>query len=324
MKNLNFHVRTVKELKEIAKELGLKGYSKLKKQEVWDLIEAEVDRIEKEKEEKASAKTEKTEKSVADKASKKSTSNFTLLNVNSNAKTVKNAKVANTETGVLYLAPNVLSGINVCVFAERAKCIDPCLNTAGRGQMTGVQVARVRKTQYFFNNKNMFMNDLCEDIRKLIVKATNKNMIPSVRLNGTSDLNWEKIGFTISDQNAKKLGIVSGYYKNIFSVFPNVQFYDYTKNPFRNIENIPNYDLTFSYSGVDTYQELVQVAESKGMKMAVVFRDKETIPSVWKGRTVIDGDKHDARFMDPAGAIVALYAKGKAVKDHSGFVVDVQ
>jgi hypothetical protein len=45
MKNLNFHTRTVKELKEIAKEMGLKGYSKMRKQEVWDLIEAEVERI---------------------------------------------------------------------------------------------------------------------------------------------------------------------------------------------------------------------------------------------------------------------------------------
>ena len=38
---------------------------------------------------------------------------------------------------------------------------------------------------------------------------------------------------------------------------------------------------------------------------------------------VINGDKTDMRFKDPVGVIVGLKAKGKARKDTSGFVIDV-
>lgn len=42
--------------------------------------------------------------------------------------------------------------------------------------------------------------------------------------------------------------------------------------------------------------------------VAVVFKDK--LPSKWMSRRVIDGDKHDLRFLDPKGVIVGLVAKG--------------
>ncbi len=38
----------------------------------------------------------------------------------------------------------------------------------------------------------------------------------------------------------------------------------------------------------------------------------------------VDGDDTDLRFLDPQGVVVALYAKGGAKTDQSGFVVDVQ
>ena len=38
------------------------------------------------------------------------------------------------------------------------------------------------------------------------------------------------------------------------------------------------------------------------------------------GRKVIDGDKHDLRFLDEKNVIVGLIAKGEAKKDISGFV----
>jgi hypothetical protein len=57
--------------------------------------------------------------------------------------------------------------------------------------------------------------------------------------------------------------------------------------------------------------------------MAVVFRSKHSIPKTFRGLRVVDGDKDDLRFLDPKGVVVALYAKGKATKDTSGFVIDV-
>ena len=58
------------------------------------------------------------------------------------------------------------------------------------------------------------------------------------------------------------------------------------------------------------------------MSVAVVFRKPITIKK-WRGYSVVDGDKDDLRFLDPKQSIVALYAKGRAKKDKSGFVVDI-
>ena len=54
----------------------------------------------------------------------------------------------------------------------------------------------------------------------------------------------------------------------------------------------------------------------------MVFRDKNKIPHTYLGRPVINGDADDLRFLDPSGVVVALYAKGKAKHDDSGFVID--
>jgi len=59
----------------------------------------------------------------------------------------------------------------------------------------------------------------------------------------------------------------------------------------------------------------------KHMNMAVVFRDKDSIPPTFLGLETIDGDKDDLRFLDPPDKVVALYAKGRAKHDTSGFVV---
>ena len=39
-----------------------------------------------------------------------------------------------------------------------------------------------------------------------------------------------------------------------------------------------------------------------------VFKDK--LPKHWMRKKVIDGDRHDLRFLDPKGVIVGLVAKG--------------
>ena len=109
--------------------------------------------------------------------------------------------------------------------------------------------------------------------------------------------------------------------KTLFDWFPHVQFYDYTKIP--NRKNIPaNYDLTFSYSGVVQFQPYVKKALQNKERIAVVFRDRKTIPKTFAGLNCVDGDDSDLRHLDAKNVIVALYAKGRAKKDKSGFVVD--
>ena len=194
----------------------------------------------------------------------------------------------------------------ICPYQDIAKCKSACLNTAGLGGVyPSIQKARQRKTDLFLNDREEFMRQLVHDIEKFIRACDRKDKLPAIRLNGTSDIQWEKID-------------IDG--QNIFEMFPNVQFYDYTKIPTRKVDKIPNYHLTWSYSEAnEKYAEMFdQVPNNK----AVVFRTKD-LPSMFRGLEVIDGDTHDMRFLDKPNSVVGLKAKGQAKKDYSGFVIDV-
>ena len=226
---------------------------------------------------------------------------YKLLSVNADTKTIKSNK-AGFLTGILYLAPYDLSGVNLCPFAKVAECHVACLNTAGRGNFSNVKSARLRKAKLFNDNRGEFMAQLIEDIHKLKAQAKKKNLQPVIRLNGTSDIEWENI----------RVGEF-----NIFGLFPDLQFYDYTKNP--NRKNLPdNYDLTFSYSGVESFIKFNRQALSNNMRVATVFK---ILPVEFEGRRVINGDDHDARFIEDKNIIVGLKAKGKARQDKTGFVI---
>jgi len=209
-------------------------------------------------------------------------------------------------TYILHLAPADVSGYNTCPKAT-AGCKAACLNTAGRGGMfkrgestNVIQEARKRKTRLFFENRDVFLAILEDDICKAIKQAEKKGLIPVFRLNGTSDLAWEKYG--------------------IIQKFPNVQFYDYTKILGRKVNGLANYHLTFS--AADGNDADVRKAIAQGYNVATVFGIKKNspMPKTYEGLPVFNGDDSDLRFLDPKGVVVGLYAKGKAKKDTSGFV----
>jgi hypothetical protein len=235
----------------------------------------------------------------------------TMLGFNSNAKTIKGNTIG-YYTGILYLAPSDLSGYQVCPMAKLAGCEYACLYTSGRGAFNSTQIARIKKTKEFFNDRDWFMQNIVKDIEAGIRKASKLNQELLIRLNGTSDIKFENVSFT--DINGKT-------YSNIMERFPTVQFYDYTKIPNR-VDLPKNYDLTFSYSGVVTFQKFNKIAIAKKMRIATVFRTEESIPKTYLGLPVISGDKSDVRHIEDKNTIVALYAKGKAIKDRSGFVID--
>ena len=234
-----------------------------------------------------------------------------LISIDTNPKTVK-GQSEGFLTGILYMAPANLSGYNTCAMASIAQCDIACLNTAGLGGVySSIQLARINKAKLFFEDRDLFMHNIVLDIKKLIKKASDKGFIPLVRLNGTSDIKWENVPLTVD-------GIE---YPNIMSVFPEIQFYDYTK--IANRKDLPkNYDLTFSYSGVLKYQKYVNIAMQNKMRIAVVFRSEKLIPKKFLGLDCVSGDNTDIRHIEAGNIIVALYAKGKAKKDQTGFVVD--
>lgn len=213
---------------------------------------------------------------------------------------------------VLHLAPANVSGHETCP-KRTAGCTAACLNTAGRGGIfkkgettNAIQKARVRKTKMFFEMRDVFLFELVRDIKNGIKQGERKGLIPVFRLNGTSDIAWEKYP-------VKRDGIA---YNNVFEAFPEVQFYDYTKMRNRKVTGLKNYHLTFSKA--DGNDMDVRLAANAGMNVAVVF---SKVPASYIGRTVVDGDDTDLRFLDPKGVVVGLKAKGRARKDTSGFVV---
>jgi hypothetical protein len=229
---------------------------------------------------------------------------------------LKKGRARGFSSAVLHLAPANLSGFNVCQFAS-VGCKAACLNTAGhggivkKGETTNeVQLARIARTSLYFGNRFAFNELLVKAIATHIRRATRKGLTPVMRLNGTSDLPWETI--RLNDG------------RTVLETFPDIQFYDYTKNPKRALANArgehpANYHLTFSRSETNS-ADCAEVLRAGG-NVAVVFSGHP--PATFNGRPVISGDDDDLRFLDPAGVVVALKAKGRGKRDTSGFVVRV-
>lgn len=220
-----------------------------------------------------------------------------------NAKTSKNELT----TFILYLAPaNTVPEFNLCPFAS-AGCIASCLNTAGRGAFSNVQLARINKTKFWGYDRANFYIQLAQELLKIHDKAIKYNEKIAIRLNGTSDIDHLNLL-----QRYSGINFLDSFYSNLL-------FYDYTKN-INHVKRYAgtNYKLTFSRS--ETNDKDCAIALSLGNNVAAVF--KNSLPETFNGYQVINGDKTDLRYFDPKGVIIGLIAKGKAKKDCSGFVIN--
>ena len=114
-----------------------------------------------------------------------------LLGHSSSSPKQANAPEHGIEGAILYLAPAEQSGYNACASSTEG-CRSACLYFAGRGGMTRTQEARIRKTKMFFEERNKFLDLLVKDIASVERRAIKKNFLPVIRLDGTSDLRWER------------------------------------------------------------------------------------------------------------------------------------
>ncbi len=207
---------------------------------------------------------------------------------------------------ILYMINADISGINVCP-AHSDGCKKSCLQMSGRnikGKNRSIMLARLRRTLIFHMNSEYFFDLLIRDIKKMEADASFYNSTIAVRLNGTSDMDYTK---------HRHKG------KTIFEWFPKTIFYDYTKVASRLLKEKPeNYHLTFSAS--ENNLNLCYKILRNGLNVAVVFRNE--LPETWLSHSVIDGDTHDLRFLDPSPCIIGLRAKGLARSDNTGFAVD--
>jgi len=237
-----------------------------------------------------------------------------------NAKTVKGEKFGYT-TYIMYLSPYTdnSKGVNLCPHASKG-CAKACLFGSGAARFDKVQQGKRNKTEYYLHDRQAFLAQLDKEVGLAVKRHENKDTIPVFRLNGTSDIAFEK------------QKIRDG--KSIFELYPDVQFYDYTKNPKRMLKELPsNYHLTFSMS--EDNKDITMDLLSKGKNVAIVFgvKDESDLPSEYKGYKVINGDESDLRFLDDDNIIVGLkykYLTGKGSKgvnqdnlENNDFIINV-
>ena len=245
-----------------------------------------------------------------------------IVSYNVDPKTRKGVKEGYL-TGIHYGAPHTEAGVgNQCTDATDG-CIKACLFTAGRAAFDPrIREARIFRTIMFVQRKPEFWAQTIKDVHALLRAAKRRHLIPCARMNGTTDVPWERVRIKGTGTDYDGL--------TLMEAFPQVRWYDYTKTLTR-LGNTPdNYYLLASYSENMNLATLWEITDA-GHNVAVVFRVcdhrgtcKCPLPPSWSNVAVVNGDLSDVRFKDPAGVIVGLKAKGRAKDDVAGFVVDAR
>jgi hypothetical protein len=221
-------------------------------------------------------------------------------------------------TAQMFLSPpGDQSGVNLCSMA--GECANVCIiETGNLATNKEGRPARIAKTLWFHLFPEQFLAALDKNIESFVRTAQRQGKQPALRLNGTSDVLWERYG--------------------VPQRHPNVQMYDYTKLPVKARATRPsNYHLTYSFS--EQPQALTRSLEwlKAGGNVAVVVAAKGSTKlkdakqasavvaarKIWEGYPTTSADADDIRFWDPPGHWSVLYAKGPALRDQSGFVVRV-
>ena len=221
----------------------------------------------------------------------------------SNVKLAKTAKqFADVLSIIYYGAPSNVAGmgINTCRFASAA-CRELCLNLAGNGSITGVQLSRIARTRLSRWAPVLFWKMFSVDLERFKRKAKRENKRLACRPNGTTD-----------ERSPELL--------EIMRTNPDVEFYDYSAVPdsLDVADSLPNYSVTFSRK--ETAGNLVHVREAiqRGFNVAVVVDpDAKQIALRQRPELFVDFDKHDLRLpdVDGRGKIGLLTPKGRMRKE---------
>lgn len=183
--------------------------------------------------------------------------------------------------------------------AMAGTCATVCLAKTGMNQFPTHAHVRARKTLEWVEQPATFVARVSQELQSL--KATTPRL--AVRPNLLSD--QPKLAHRLATRH------------------PDIQFYDYTKLPNPAQRVLPNYHLTYSVSERTTAKDLAHCLKH-GINMAVVLnveRDAR-LPKRLKVQgqwlRVVDGDKDDLRFLDPARVVVGLRWKGSRARLQEG------
>ena len=215
-----------------------------------------------------------------------------------------NTKLKKSSKGVYNVGGlSLMPSLKFCPMSFIAGCFEECLKSAGRGKFNNVVNARNNKSNFYNNDKNLFIELLIHELKLHVINCKKNNVNPSARLNVLSDIPYEKTF--------------------IFDLFEEIYFYDYTKrsNRLETCNKIKNYKLMFSYSGKQEYQKQVSKAIEFSNPIAVVFKNE--FPKMFLNRPVFNGDLSDIDNSTKDNHIIGLKAKGSLARNSfNNFVVN--
>ena len=234
-------------------------------------------------------------------------------------KILKNEKVLNIPTVVLYLKPT----LKACPAA--GSCRSMCLNLAGNPAYLNNKLrCRSRRDLAFRTNENLFLRNLVLELFRFYSKNRSFKTL-GCRLNGVSDHNWLEIPVTITSEdtlyisNKFNIWVESKTYSNIFelvrdskdikaplkkfSVSNKLKFYDYSKRVDLDFNLAKKLEYHLTLSAGSLYDTLGTAIKYK-LNYAGVLNVKKNalMPSYIKingiNFPVIDGDITDWRIGD--------------------------
>jgi len=254
-----------------------------------------------------------------------------------NPKVLKNEKISEIPTAILML----MNTPKACPAA--GSCREVCLITSGNPIYLDNKIkCRIRRNNAFINDYSIFLRYLVVNCFRHYSKNRTAEKV-GFRLNGVSDYSWEDLSvkLTAEDtdyiQKAFNIYIEPIRYGSVIEAVQkaidlndnkllknSVQFYDYSKNIFRNFKKIKalNYHITLSHgSKYDTFSKALEL----GLNYAAAFNLKKSqqLPTKFEYRgkslNVIDGDITDFRPLDNSNKtnIVGLHFKIVVNKDNA-------
>lgn len=230
----------------------------------------------------------------------------------------------------LAMAPADIGSREACQWRS-AGCTAACNGLfSGGNTMPSTRRAMIQRKEWYFQDRKGFLKQLFKELQQFQTSADRQGLRPACRLNVSTDIVWERIA------------------PEIFTRFPGIEFYDYSKAAVRHRPELPkNYTLSHSVSERSTYGDISAAIEA-GRNIVAAFNSayvwghinaKGYLPARLKivdrtGRgpsfsiACKNGDRHDLRIAaaDGRGNCIALRGKGgRAVVSaavESGFILD--
>ena len=254
----------------------------------------------------------------------------------------ESAKTEKTENGrevkyfnkVIFMLPAESAGLGDMCPGATPECIGNCIDKTGRNKFTSAQLGKFKRTAFLYLAPEQFRTQVVSEIQKITRKCKRTMAAEALTPCETGAVT---MGVAIRGDGTTDLGLAQWLSEAPEVDHDVVSFYDYTKMARRARTEWPNWHVTLSAKSL---AHAVQIGAREGDRtnLAIVVKRKGsesraaaiaavqevlTNGAPWWTGPIVNGDISDARFLDPQGALVLLFAKGPALKTGGEFVWEV-